>query len=349
VPASNKREPYLSVELAARRRDSSMKLSKLGEFGLIERIRRAIPKGSGVHLGIGDDAAWVENKSPSGLITSDLLIEGVHFDRRWTSLYALGYKVLAVNLSDIAAMGGLPAYVILSVGIPSSFRSEEVLEIYRGIRSLASKTGVSIIGGDTSAAEKLFISTCLIGHAPVRPVLRSGAKVGHDLYVTGTLGDSALALKLLKKNPKGHPGTYLLSRHNRPVPRLRAGALLARRRLATAMIDVSDGLVQDLGHMCELSGVGAIVYEERLPLSRAYRALTRDDGTSHALTGGEDYELLFCARRQDRARLQQLESALDVPITWIGECVPARQGIKVLDSRRKPIPIRTKGHDHFKH
>ena len=325
-----------------------MKLSKLGEFGLIERIRRTVPTGTGVHLGIGDDAAWVENKSASCLITSDLLVEGVHFDRRWTSPYALGYKALAVNLSDIAAMGGLPAYLILSVGIPSSFRSEEVLEIYRGIRSLASKTAVSIIGGDTSAAEKLFISACLIGHAPVRPVPRSGAKVGHDLYVTGTLGDSALALKLLKK-PNGHPGTYLLSRHNRPVPRLRAGALLARRRLAKAMIDVSDGLVQDLGHICKLSGVGAIVYEERLPLSRAYRALTREDGTSHALTGGEDYELLFCARRRDRARLQQIQTILDVPITRIGECVPATQGIKVLDSRRRPVAIRNKGHDHFKH
>jgi len=325
-----------------------MKLSKLGEFGLIERIRRVTPKGSGVHFGIGDDAAWVESKSASCLITSDLLIEGVHFDLRWTSPYALGYKVLAVNLSDIAAMGGLPAYLILSMGIPVGFRSEEVLEIYRGIRFLASKTNVSIIGGDTSAAENLFISACLIGYAPVRPVPRSGAKVGHDLYVTGTLGDSALALKLLKK-PKGRPGAYLLSRHNRPIPRLRTGALLAREKLAKAMIDVSDGLLQDLSHICRSSGVGAVVYEERLPLSRTYRALARGDGTSHALTGGEDYELLFCARRRDRVRLQQIQRDLDVPITWIGECVPAQQGIKVLDSKRRPVSIRIKGYDHFKH
>ena len=131
-----------------------MRLSELGEFGLIERIRKTIPKGRGVRLGIGDDAAWVESRKNSLLITSDLLIEGVHFDLRWVSFYGLGYKTLAVNLSDIAAMGGCPAYLILSIGFPVDFKTENVEEFYRGIRTLASRSGVSIVGGDTSASNQ---------------------------------------------------------------------------------------------------------------------------------------------------------------------------------------------------
>ena len=130
-----------------------MKLSRLGEFGLIERVRRTAPKGRGVNLGIGDDAAWVQTRSGSCLLTADLLIEGVHFDLKWTSLYALGYKTLAVNMSDIAAMGGTPAYLLLSLGIPATFASEDVEEFYQGIRSLAFKSGVALVGGDTSVAK----------------------------------------------------------------------------------------------------------------------------------------------------------------------------------------------------
>jgi len=272
-----------------------MKLSRLGEFGLIERVRRATPKSRGVLLGIGDDAAWVASKFGSLLITSDLLIEGVHFDLKWTSLFALGYKAVAVNLSDIAAMGGTPAYLILSLGIPARFRSEDIDEFYRGIRSLAKKNGVALVGGDTNLADSLLISACLIGHAPYRPVTRAGAKIGDDVYVTGTIGDAALALKLLKSKspqPERGPAAYLLARHHRPTPKVAAGALLARERLATAMIDVSDGLLQDLGHICKVSKIGAVLWEEKLPLSPAYRALCGKEGTRPALTGGEDYAVL---------------------------------------------------------
>jgi thiamine-monophosphate kinase len=149
-----------------------MKLSRLGEFGLIERLRRTTPPGRGVRLGIGDDAAWVETRSGSCLLTTDLLIEGVHFDLKWISLYALGYKTLAVNMSDIAAMGGKPAYLVLSLGIPATFDSEDVDEFYRGIHSLAVKSGVALVGGDTSVSKSLFISACLVGQAPDRPITR---------------------------------------------------------------------------------------------------------------------------------------------------------------------------------
>lgn len=328
-----------------------MKLSRLGEFALIERIRRIAPKNPNVILGIGDDAACLLNKGRSSLVTTDILIEGVHFDLKWTSLFDLGYKTLAVNLSDIAAMGGIPAYLVLGLGIPSRFDTGQIEEFYRGVGSLAAKNKVAVVGGDLSVAQSLFISACLIGHAPNHPVSRGGASAGHDIYVTGTVGDSALALDLLKKNKARRitgPQRYLLDRHHKPTPRMVAGDLLARERLATAMIDVSDGLLQDLGHICKASKVGATVWQSQLPLSPAYRALAGSDDIKHALSGGEDYELLFCARRQNRSRIENLPARAGVNITRIGTCVSRARGIKVLDNSGKQISLRSQGHDHFK-
>jgi thiamine-monophosphate kinase len=326
-----------------------MKLNRLGEFGLIERVRRALPTIRDVGLGIGDDAAWVRAKTGSFLITADLLLEDVHFDLSWTSLSDLGYKTLAVNLSDIAAMGGVPAYLTLSLGIPNHFTTEKLDQFYRGIKSLAVEHNVAVVGGDTSMADKLLISACLIGHAPHRPIRRSGAKLTNDIYVTGTLGDSALGLRLLKNRQLRKKGAgYLLKRHHKPTPRLAVGALLARKRLATAMIDVSDGLLQDLGHICRASLIGARIWEEALPLSGPYRELAGSEGTRYALTGGEDYELLFCARHSDRERIDQVQQQVKVPITRIGACVPADQGISCLDRSGKPISVPSIGHDHFK-
>jgi thiamine-monophosphate kinase len=328
-----------------------MKLSRLGEFGLIEMVRRATPRGRGVLLGIGDDAAWVVNPFRSSLVTADLLIEGIHFDLKWTSLFDLGYKTLAVNLSDIAAMGGIPAYLILSLGIPSAFDSRDIEDFYRGIRFLAAKHSVALVGGDTNAAKLLIISACVLGHASHRPIRRSGAKAGDDIYVTGTLGDSALALKFLKSRSlraNRDSVKYLLSRHHRPTPRITAGALLARERLATAMIDVSDGLIQDLGHICKASGIGAKIWADKLPLSRAYRKLAGTAGTRYALSGGEDYELLFCARKRDRGRIEKLHTRAPVAITRIGTCDSGKNGIVVLDAAGNPIETRAAGHDHFK-
>ena len=328
-----------------------MKLSRLGEFALIEKIRRTTPSGRGVLLGIGDDAAWVESKSGSILITSDLLLQDVHFKLQWTSLFALGHKALAVNLSDIAAMGGKPAYVILALGIPPDFSSNQVSQFYRGINSLCSKAGVTLVGGDTNVAKSLIISVCVIGHAIWTPVRRSGAQVGNDIYVTGTLGDSSLGLKLLKsgrwRSNRGF-AAYLVSRHRQPTPRVVVGEVVARERLATAMIDISDGLVQDLGHICSASGLGAEIWRDKLPLSPAYRAITGKDGACHALSGGEDYELLFCARKRDRTRLANLSKQSKVPITRIGRCLADKKGVAVLDHLGKAVSIPIKGYDHFR-
>ena len=328
-----------------------MKLSRLGEFGLIEQIRRSLPAGRGVRLGIGDDAAWVENPGGSSLITADLLIEGIHFDLKLTSFFDLGFKSLAVNFSDIAAMGGVPAYALLSLGIPADFDSKNVAAFYRGIHALARSSHVSVVGGDTSIATTLIISVCVIGHAPHGAVLRSGATVGDDVYVTGTLGDSALGLQLLRLKSavyKKGPAALLLERHRRPTARLTAGALLAKERLATAMIDISDGLLQDLGHICRASGTGAVIYNADLPLSAAYRALAGKDGTRHALSGGEDYELLFCSQPAHRASLEKLSKRACVPITRIGTCVRGRR-VVVIDDAGKTISLGgLGGHDHFK-
>jgi thiamine-monophosphate kinase len=327
-----------------------MKLSQLGEFGLVRRIQRMLPSSRGVRIGIGDDAAWVENPSGTSLLTADLLIEGVHFDLKWTSFFELGYKSLAVNLSDIAAMGGVPAYAILSLGLPADLDSREVDEFYRGVMAITRSHGVTVAGGDTNSSKSLIVSVCVVGHAHHRPIRRSGAAVGDDIYVTGTLGDSALALSLLR-----HPSdrrrrkdvAELIERHCRPTPRVTAGALLAKHRLATAMIDISDGLVQDLAHLCQASGTGAVIRADDLPLSAAYRALAGKAGTRHALSGGEDYELLFCARKKHRARVEKLHGPAGVRITRIGSCVEARRGIVVMDSSNNPVATARQGHDHF--
>ena len=328
-----------------------MRIEKLGEFGLIERIRKAAPKGHGVRIGIGDDAAWLDCRSRTFLLTADLLIEGIHFKLEWSTFYSLGYKTLAVNLSDIAAMGGTPAYLTLSLGIPSDFTTKEIDEFYRGIRFLAARSGVSLAGGDTSAADRFFISASLIGHCPYAPVLRSGAKPGDDLYVTGTLGDSALGLELIKKKNRHKQrgaAAYLIRRHQFPSARLRAGALLARERLARAMIDVSDGLLQDLSHLCKASTVGAEVWENALPLSSAYKKLAGKKRAGYGLAGGEDYELLFCVRPRDKGRLEKIKRRLGVPITRIGKCLPAGEGVKVVDGRGGAVSLSLRGYDHFK-
>ncbi|HEY1232800.1 MAG TPA: thiamine-phosphate kinase [Candidatus Binatia bacterium] len=328
-----------------------MEISRLGEFGLIERIRRKIPAGPGVRIGIGDDAAWITNQNPSSLVTADLLIEGIHFDLRWTSLFDLGHKALAVNLSDIAAMGGLPAYVILSLGVPGNLDSAQIDAFYRGLQALASRTGVALVGGDTNAALTLIVSVCVIGHAPYTPVRRKGARAGDDIYVSGTVGDAAVGLKLLQSGRRGKAKkravAKLLARHHRPEPRLALGLLLAKTRLATAMIDVSDGLLQDLGHICEASGVGATISKEQLPLSAAYRAVVESGETTPALTGGEDYELLFCGRREHRTRIETVSERTGVSVKRIGVCTERAKAIIVIDKSGQTIPFRTCGHDHF--
>ena len=327
-----------------------MRLRDLGEFGFIDLIQRQTPRARGVRLGIGDDAARVATPDDSLLFTSDLLIEGVHFNRDWISMRDLGHKSLTASLSDIAAMGGRPAYFLLSLALPD-LAAQTAAALVRGIHAAAAEHRVALVGGDTCAADRLIIDVFLAGFAPHGAVTRSGARAGDDIYVTGTLGDSALGLALLSE-PRGtvsaRDRNYLVRRHHRPTARVKTGMELARQGLARAMMDVSDGLAQDLGHICRASGTGAVVYQDRVPLSPAFRRVAGPGDLTCALSGGEDYELLFTARSDARKAVERVARRTGVAITRIGECVPRKHGLTLVDPQGGSVPLAASGYDHFK-
>ena len=329
-----------------------MKISDLGEFGLIERIRKTAPRGAkGLRVGIGDDSA-VFAPSPGAelLATSDMLLEGVHFDLGTTDLYSLGWKSAAVNLSDIAAMCGMPRFCLTSLGIPASLTAEDVGEFYRGLNACLKRYRTALTGGDTCRSlSGLVISVTLLGEAAKgRVVVRSGARPGDLLYVTGTLGGSAAGLELLKKRGKGR-GTRgtgaeqkLIEGHLRPVPRIAEGLRLAA--VASAMIDVSDGLSSDLAHLCEESGVGAEVFADRVPLSKELRSAKglKRPAIEYALSGGEDYELLFTV---PRAKLVKFRS-LRIGATEIGRIMDGSNAV-LAEKDGRTLPLMPSGYDHF--
>ncbi len=326
-----------------------MRLRDLGEFGLIDLIRRKTPRTRGVRLGIGDDAARVSTPEDSLLFTSDLLIEGVHFNLDWISMRDLGHKSLTASLSDIAAMGGRPAYFLLSAALPD-VAVQRAAALVRGIHALAAEHRVALVGGDTCAADRVIIDVFLAGFAPYGAVTRGGARVGDDIYVTGTLGDSALGLTLLSKprpTVSARDRNYLVRRHHHPTARVNTGMQLAKEGLARAMVDVSDGLAQDLGHICRASGTGAVVRQDRVPLSRAFGRVAGADDLTCALAGGEDYELLFTAAGDARQGVERVARRTGVPITRIGECVPRKQGLTLVDPRGESTPLAAPGYDHF--
>lgn len=327
-----------------------MRLQDLGEFGFIDLIRRQTPRRRGVRLGIGDDAAWVSTAEDSLLLTSDLLIEGVHFNLEWISMRELGHKSLTASLSDIAAMGGRPAWFLLSLALPN-VTTQSATALVQGFNTAATEHRVALVGGDTCAANSLIIDVALAGFAPYGAVTRSGARVGDDIYVTGTLGDSALGLTLLSKpRPKisARDRNYLIQRHHRPTARVKTGMQLAKEGLARAMMDISDGLVQDLGHLCGASGIGAVVQQDQVPLSRAFNRVAEQRDLGCALGGGEDYELLFTAASDARKRVERVAKRTGVSITRVGECVPQKHGVALVDSRGARVPLEALGHDHFK-
>jgi thiamine-monophosphate kinase len=327
-----------------------MKLAAIGEFGLIAAISQIADKGPGVVRGIGDDAAVL---APSAgqvlLVTTDLLLEGVHFQLEFTDPYRLGRKALAVNLSDIAACGGTPTAFLVSLAIPPETEVASVQALYKGMMEQAQEFKVALVGGDTSRAEKLFISVTMIGEAEENKVIyRSGARKGDLIFVTGTVGDAALGLQQLKQGKKEG---RLIQRHLTPVPRVKEGQAIAYQGLALSMIDISDGLVADLGHIAEQSNVGAEVRLSQLPLSEQYRkeiVSYSSDPYQLALSGGEDYELLFTSPPAKAQAVAKLAQKLGTPITEIGEITDASQGVTIYGKDGKEYPIAQRGHDHFK-
>ena len=251
-----------------------MDIKEIGESGLIQRIADTYQSShSSVIAGIGDDAAALKVSNHTILLTTSyLLIEDIHFDLRLTDSYHLGRKALAVNLSDIAAMGGTPRFFVVSLALPAHFSLSFVDDLYRGMMDLASQFPTILVGGDTNASpQKLMISLTVLGEGhPDHICLRSGARTGDFLFVTGTLGDAALGLVNLQNDPasaRQSPINPLVAKHLSPLPRIREGHVLANNHFASSLIDISDGLLTDLNRILKASKKGATVQIEDLPLS----------------------------------------------------------------------------------
>ena len=298
-----------------------MKLKELGEFGLIDRIAGKVKPHSGVKLGIGDDAAAIApTPGTLTLATSDMLVEGVHFDLSLSDFLTLGRKSLAVNLSDLAAMGAVPRSFLLSIALPSSITVDAIDFFCTGLMERADQFDVALVGGDTCASRSgLIISVTLLGEQRGDLVVtRSGARPGDLICITGTVGDSALGLELLRQGVREGGA---VERHLDPLPRVREGLRLAESRLASAMIDVSDGVLADLGHILELSRVGAVVETASLPLSEELVEQCRKlglDPLQLALSGGEDYELLFTIAPDARGAVIDLFAETGLQLSVIG-------------------------------
>lgn len=310
----------------------------LKEKLLIERIRQASLRGRNQpSTGIGDDCAVIRlPRGHEALVTTDFSLEDVHFGRTWHPADAIGHRCLTRGLSDIAAMGGIPQAAFLSLAVPKNLQQRWIEEFIRGLLLLAGQSGVTLAGGDTAQSPgQILADIVVLGSVPAgKAVLRSGARPGDLLYVTGTLGSASAALNELRKGkklrPKSHP------KHFYPEPRLAVGQYLREKKLATAMIDISDGLSTDLEHMCEESKTGAVVYESSLPLAFAGERLEL------ALHGGEEYELLFTAR----PNRQVPGEIAGVPVTLIGEIL-AGNGMRLAKADGTTKRLKPGGWQHF--
>jgi thiamine-monophosphate kinase len=334
---------------------SSATLAELGERGLIDRLRHRLPTPpADVLVGIGDDAAAVVSGPGTLLLTTDTLLEGVHFRRSTTTLRDIGAKAIAVNVSDIAAMGGEPRYALLALALPPDLAVAEVDDLYAGVLDMARQHGVTLVGGDTCAGPGgVMLSVTLVGHVNGAPLRRSGARPGDAVLVTGTLGGSAAGLAVLERSPGGLPAGVVeavVGPHRVPTPRVAESRLIRASGWATAMIDLSDGLVTDLGHIAAESQVGARIDVDALPVSEATRTVARAVGVDPlgwALSGGEDYELLFTAAAAHAADLARaVTERAGTPVHRIGEIRSRDEGLRFVDRTGRAHTVKP-GFDHF--
>ncbi len=335
-----------------------MRLENLGEFGLIDRISGKVSKGKGVITGIGDDAAVTELLPGMQLLTStDMLLEDVHFRCKWHDPYRLGRKSLAVSISDIAAMGGIPRWALLSIAIPKEYPLEDLDAFTNGFLSMAAEHGVSLIGGDTCSSKSgLVISVTIMGEQqPQFVVRRNGAKSGDEIWVTGTLGDAAFGLELLESKYPGFQSqnveyNYLTSRLLDPTPQTAAGRMLAESGLVSAMIDISDGILSDFEHIADLSGVGGIIHLDALPFSDSFSTMADNLPLfpfKMLLSGGEDYQLAFTANAGNREKISNLMKKSGIPASPVG-IVTSLPGVTVLRPDGTPYILQKHGFNHFK-
>jgi len=338
-----------------------MKISEIGEFGLINRISKdTIINPKNILLGIGDDcAAYYVSSDKIVLTTCDMLVENIHFTLSTCSPRQLGRKAMAVNISDIAAMGGIPRNALLSLGTSSDTSVEFIEQLADGIKEEARLFEVNVIGGDTVCSPLgLVINITLIGEVePDLIVKRSAARPGDLIIVTGGLGGSAAGLILLLEENKYSSvplniAEKVKSAHLSPVPRVKEGRIIARKKLATAMIDISDGLASDLTRICEASAVGAKVYASEVPILSAAKEvgeLIKRNPLDLALYGGEDYELLFTISPEKAGdNIKLLKKELDTEISVIGEIREKQEGIKLEDLQGRVVDLQPKGYNHFR-
>jgi thiamine-monophosphate kinase len=346
---------------------TSPTISQLGELSLIDHIRRLYAqKSHEVPVGIGDDAAVIKSGAKYLLVTTDMMVEGVHFDLRFVTPYQLGFKLISVNVSDIFAMGGTPHYVLLNIAVPGHATAEFLHLFLIGVKDAMTLYHAVLVGGDLSSTKDgISLSATLIGSAR-KYILRSGARPGDSIYVTGNLGDAICGFHMLKKmkrtipldlkDARGYSSGIEGKRNGMNARSVRSGVswktiepLLRRHlmpearnprkivRYATSMIDISDGLLIDLTRLCNESGTGARIYEEKLPVSKGMQKAAkylRMNPLKLALTGGEDYELLFTAPKQRK-----------VMATYIGDITESRRVI--VDSTGKERAFSAEGYEHF--
>ncbi len=332
-----------------------MKVSELGEFGLIDLLAKMVhssqakqPTSPQLILGIGDDAAVWHSDAPTQLATVDSFIQDVHFLLAVTPWNELGWKALAINLSDIAAMGGTPEYALVSLALPDHVEVDDVVALYQGMIELAQQFGVAIAGGDTSSAPLVTITTTVFGSARnhTHILTRSAAAVGDKVAVTGYLGAAAAGLEMLAKRLRfdSETAACLKKAFLHPYPRIAEGQLLIDHGVKAA-IDISDGLISDLGHICQASRAGALIEVDRVPIQPTVRANFGDRALGLALSGGEDYELLFAASGEV---VDKISAKAQCPITVIGEIVADKANqVTLVDGKGNPVNIPKKGWEHF--
>jgi thiamine-monophosphate kinase len=314
----------------------------VGEFGLIELLAASLPAevrdAAGLQVGIGDDAAvWQPTPGEHVVVTTDSLVEDVHFRRGWTDWESLGHKTLAVNVSDLAAMGAIPKLAVISLGLDGEERVGDLQALYRGLGALARRHGMSIAGGDiVRSPEGVVLHVTALGETLGRRVLtRSGAMPGEQIGVTGTLGASAAGLRLLgldAEDPRRHAATadQLIEAHLRPEPRVALGAALLEHG-ATSAMDLSDGLLGDLPKLLAASGVAARLNEGNIPVAAAVRALFPEEWVNLGLRGGEDYELLFTSPRRNWDAIKGAIENAGGTVTAIGEVLGRRSGTPSIE------------------
>ncbi len=310
-----------------------------------QRDRRVRPTGPAILVGIGDDCAVLRPQQGRDLlVTTDFSLEGIHFRRDWHSPESAGHRCLARGLSDIASMGGEPLAVFLSLAVPRSLPQSWVQRFLRSLVALAEKHGATLAGGDTAESpSEILADIIVIGSVPKgKAILRSEARPGDLIYVSGELGGSASAIQQLQAKPKKKLNPRDYPRHFFPDPRVELGRILREKRIASAMIDTSDGLSTDLAHICEESGVGAELQAELIPRARVGKPAGEVD-MELALYGGEDYELLFTASSSKRVPSR----AAGVPITQIGRITRAKK-MSLLRSNSAAVTLHPRGWEHFR-